>query len=241
MSLPKLSHPTFELKIPSSGNKFLFRPYTVKEQKILLTLKDSGDEKEVTDLLLQLLASTCLSEGFNPKKLSYFDVEYLFMKLRAKSVGEIVDLSYKCNNPIEGSPCGTINSFPINLDGVEVNWEGSSKREFPIQDGLTVKMSYPNLQTMGLVESYNQSKNLEDLIGAIADCVENVKDEDSIYTEFTKEEMIGFITGLNISSFESFLEFFVDLPKIKEKVNFKCKKCGYTDVITISGLLDFFV
>jgi len=241
LALPKLQHPTFELKIPSSGNKYLFRPYTVKEQKILLTVKDSEDENEVTDLLNQLISSCCMSKDCNPKKLAYFDIEYIFLKLRAKSVGEVVDLSYKCNNTVNDTPCGTTNSFPINLDKVEVVFDNKDANTFEIQDGLTVKMNYPTLSTMNLVEKYNKTKDLDNLIQAIVNSLDYISDDSGTYDTFTPEEATEFITGLNINSFEKFLTFFISLPKIKEKIEFKCSKCGYSDDIWVSGLLDFFV
>ena len=241
MALPKLQHPTFEVKIPSTGAKVTLRPYTVKEQKILLTIKDSEDENEISDLLLQLISACCLTEGFNPKKLAYFDIEYLFLKLRAKSVGEVVEVSYKCNNIVSESPCGTVNTFEINLDNTAVDFEGSKKNEFEIQDGLTVKMLYPNLKSMTLVEKYNATKQLDHLLEAIAYSLDYVADSESVYDSFTKDEVKAFLSDLSVESFEKFLEFFISLPKIREKVKFKCKKCGYEDVIVLSGLIDFFV
>ena len=127
MALPKLNHPTFDVKIPSTNKVYTFRPYTVKEQKILLMLQGSTDPEELYKTVKELIGATCVG-AINIDKLAYFDIEYLLLRLRAKSVGEISKLSYKCNNIVEGAPCST----NVDID-IIMFFEGSKPDSIKIE------------------------------------------------------------------------------------------------------------
>ena len=185
MALPKLNHLPFEIKIPSTGKGMMFRPYTVKEQKYLLMMKNETNQYEIVKLLQTLIGSCSLSETINISKLSYFDIIYIFVKLRAKSVGEIIDLKYKCNNNTNDQQCNNVVTIKLNLDEVQVNTNINNKNEFSVGNGITIKLRYPSLEAMADIEEFRKSNNIDYLIRGLAKCLEYVSDKETIYESFT--------------------------------------------------------
>ena len=168
MALPKLNHPTFELTIPSTKEKVKFRPYTVREQKVLLMMKESSEQEEIVQSLKDLIES-CSQTKINANKFAYFDIEYIFLKLRAFSVGEISTLSYKCNNlKADGSKCSEITSMDIDLREIEVTFDGVKEKRIPIENGLYLLMNYSNLESAKYIADYRSTNNLESFLNAIA-------------------------------------------------------------------------
>lgn len=245
MALPKLQHPTFEVKIPSTQKSFIFRPYTVKEQKILLMLQDSKDPDELVRCVKDLVESCCTGD-INPDKLTYFDIEYIILKLRSKSVGEVSTLSFKCNNSVPQEDettkiCGATTTVDVNLEDIQVDFSTSNNRDITVHNDLTIRMGYPSLKSAKLLEEYNKYRDASVLMTAIASDIVSISDKDTVYDDYTKEELMVFINDLELSVFQKFLEFYIDSPKLRKKLDFKCKKCGFVDVIVLEGLTDFFV
>lgn len=240
MSLPKLQHPTFEVTLPSNQKSFIFRPYTVKEQKILLMLQETKEPEELSRCVKDLIESCCTSD-INPDKLTYFDLEYILLRLRSKSVGEVSTLSFICNNQVDDKACKTTNQIEVNLEDIQVDFSQAKSQEIKLQDTLIIKLGYPCIKSSRLLEQYNLERDPKILIEAIANDTLTVADHEKIYDEFTKDEIVEFLSELNLSSFQSILEFYVNTPKLRKSIDFKCKKCGYKDVIVLQGLTDFFV
>ena len=240
MALPKLQHPTFEVKLPSNQKSFIFRPYTVKEQKILLMLQETKEPEELSRCVKDLIESCCTSD-INPDKLTYFDLEYILLRLRSKSVGEVSTLSFICNNQVDDNVCKTTNQIMVNLEDIQVDFSQAKSQEIKLQDTLIIKLGYPCIKSSRLLEQYNLERDPKILIDAIANDTLTVADHEKIYDEFTKDEIVAFLSELNLSSFQSILEFYVNTPKLRKSIDFKCKKCGFTDVIVLQGLTDFFV
>lgn len=241
MSLPKLEHPTFQIKIPSTGKKFSFRPYTVKEQKILLMMKESSEPDEILDSLKELIQVCSTSKDFDFDKLTYFDIEYIFLQLRAKSVGETTELTYKCNNTTDKGTCGKIVKFNIKLDEIEVDLSTNKLSNIiTINENTTINLRYPNLKSAKLIEQYNFDRNIENLLSAICIDVEYVEHDGVVYDSFSSEELKEFIKIFPLKTFEKILEFYVNIPRTKKELSFKCASCGYEDKITLTGITDFF-
>ena len=240
--LPKLNHPSFVITIPSNKKKVSFRPYTVREQKILLLMQELESVEELSNLILQLIESCCLNTDFKIDSLTYFDIEYIFLKIRAKSVGEESSISLRCNNHVseEKVICGQSNSLKINLDEVEVSFESSLPNLVKLTDDIHIQMKYPSIVSAKLLEEYNNTKNMDKLFQAIMTDLEYVSDESKNYDDFSQEELNEFLYSLDLSSLKNILEFYINSPKLKKVIDFTCTKCGYNDIIVLSGLVDFF-
>ncbi len=237
--LPKLKHPSYEVKIPSNKKTYSFRPYTVREQKILLMMQDSDSIEELTKCITDLIES-CSTTNFSTKNLTYFDIEYLFLKIRSKSVDEVSNLSFRCNNIVNENICGKVNNIQINLDQIEVDFSKSISREIKISDNLFMNLRYPNIKSAKALEEYNVTKNLDFLIAAICEDLESIVDENKVYDEYTPEELKEFLLALDLSTFKTILEFYINSPRLSKTVNFNCSACGYEEEITLSGISDFF-
>lgn len=244
MSLPKLEHPGFDVTIPSNKKIVRFRPYTVREQKILLLLKESTETVEITNLLIELIESCCLG-NIEAKKLAYFDIEYIFLRLRSKSVQESVDLSYKCNNTVNDILCGKINTYSIDLESINVDL---SNRDNTINidnnnNPISIEMNYPTIFSIKSIEEYNSTRNVELLLNTIANDLESITDINNAikYDSFTRIEIIEYLKDLPLEAFDKFLQFYNNMPTLTKNIDYKCSKCGFTEVITLSGLIDFFV
>lgn len=238
MSLPKLEHPVYELKIPSNKKSFRYRPYTVKEQKILLMLQNSSDADELLSAFKDLISSCSLSD-VNLEKLTYFDLEYMFIKIRSKSVGEISTLRFKCNNVVEEKKCNYVTPVDINLDEITVEVPTKIKT-IKITDNIFIQMRYPTIDSTKLIEQYNKTRELTYLISAICQDIDFVGDAEKIYDDFSTQEIKEFVSGLNLNIFAEILSFYLNTPKLTKKIDFTCGKCGHKDIIVLSGIDDFF-
>ena len=238
--LPKLNHPKYEVKIPSTGKPYKFRPYTVKEQKILLMMQDSTDIDELTECVKDLIISCSLSDNFSVNSLTYFDIEYLFLKIRSKSVGESTQISFKCNNIVEDTICGQINKIEVSLDDVAVDFSDTPNNVIQITSDINMKLSYPSITSAKFLEQYNVSKDIQHLISAISLDIINITDSEKVYDDFSPEELTDLLMSLELAAFSKIISFYANCPKIKKEIQFNCPKCGYNEQIVLSGLSDFF-
>jgi hypothetical protein len=239
--LPKLQHPTFDVIIPSTKVKYQFRPYTVKEQKILLLMQEIESVEELAGLIIQLIDSCAVSTNFSTKKLTYFDIEYIFLKIRTKSVGDDTTISFRCNNTVDGEVCGETNLLKVRLDDIEVDFTGSTSNQIQINPTTFLHMNYPSVDSAQSLEKYNTTKDLKMLFDAIVYDLDHIIADGKVYDDFSGEELEEFLNSLDIQSFKAILDFYINTPKLKKILNFTCKKCQYNDVIVLSGLIDFFV
>jgi len=247
--LPKLQHPVFDVMIPSSGIKYQFRPYTVLEQKILLLMQEVEIAEELTNLILQLIQSCYVGDSRNNKpldvnKLTYFDVEYIFLKIRTKSVSDDTTISFRCNNTLgedgKGDVCGEVNNIKVRLDDIEIKIDPALLEPIHLTNDLFIQLNFPSIRSAHHLEKYNATKDLQELFLAIQIDLKSVMSSDKVYDEFDLLEVTEFLNSLDLKSFKSILEFYVNIPSLKKNIMFKCTKCGYNDTITLSGLVDFF-
>lgn len=270
MPLPNLEKivPQFELIIPSTRKPVTFRPFLVKEEKILLMALESEDRNTMLDAMVSMI-SACAISHLKVEDLANFDIEYIFLQLRAQSVDGTVELNYRCRNDVDMTPeeieraftarnrpvpesipsvkCNNVVKVKINLNEVQVQFpEGHSKQIF-FTDTLGVNMRYPNfkmaktlLRQTALDESVTDT--VSETLTSIALCIESVFDEESVYTNFSPSEMVAWIEQLTQAHFVKLQEiFFETIPKLEHIVQFKCNKCGFSEPQKLEGLESFFV
>lgn len=237
MSLPSIKTPVYDLVIPSTKTKIKYRPYTVKEQSIILMAAEKKETDEIINSMKQLVES-CVKSPIDVESLTSFDLQYIFLNLRAKSVGEAIEVNLRCRNTVEEEVCNTINPFTIDIDKVKITFPEASKNEFMITDTLGIKLKYPNLASGKHL--MNETPTFDSLIDLIKNDVEYVYDGDKIYDEFTQEELSIFILDLSLGSMEKLVNFYSNIPYMSYDINYVCKKCNHKEKVTLKGIDDFF-
>ena len=236
MALPLLETPEFEATLPSTKESILFRPFLVKEEKILFMALQGGDQYEMMNAVKNIIGACVLSpEYFTVENLTMYDVEYLFLKLRGKSVGEQIDLKVKHRD----SECTHVTEVSINLDDIEVQFPENYTDKIQLTDSVGIKMKPPGISTSLNIKS--DDPGFDDMMSLVAQCVEMIYDNDNVYEDFTQDELVTFLEGLNQSQFSKIQEFFTASPKLSHTITWTCEKCGETETITIEGLNNFFM
>lgn len=236
--LPKIDAPTYTINLPVSKTELIFRPFLVKEQKILLMAMESQDEKTVETNIRQILQN-CVITDIDINKLPMVDVEYYYLNLRAKSVGEVIETKYKCENDVGGKPCGTPLNISYNILEVDIKIP-DVKDNIAITGKVGVKMRYPSFEVL---EKMKQTESLTDIsFEFILACIDYIYDEDAMYYshEIPREEIIEFLDSLTKEQFDNIEKFIDNVPTIEKKVEIKCPGCGFDHSITIKDLNGFF-
>lgn len=238
--LPKIEHPVIEIHLQSLDRKVKFRPFLVKEEKLLLIAKESEDINEIRSTIKQIIVN-CLLEDLNVEALPLFDVEMIFLKLRAKSVGEAVKLVFHCENVVEGEVCNTDTDYTLNLDKVNYTVPEAHDPRIMITDTVGFKLKYTNLSNN--IDFDNAEDAYDVLIDTIIDNIEYVFDGESVYpTEgVDREEMRGWLDNLTTENMNKVEEFFMNTPKVILEDTVQCKKCGFVHKLYAENLLDFFI
>lgn len=234
MSLPKQASPIYTLTIPSSGKKLKFRPFLVKEEKALLLAEQSEDINNMIETLKHVIAS-CRLNSVNIDSLAIFDLEYILTKLRAKSVGEIADITIPCEH------CKTKNPMKVDVSKVEVSKHPEHEKKIHLFDKVGVVMKYPGIDMLNELSKL-EDKNPEVIYDAAVECIDYIYDEEKIFhtKDLEKEKIIEFIDGLNSEQFSKIENFFDTMPKLEMTVEFKCISCGADNVRTLEGIQNFF-
>ena len=231
MALPKLNTPTFELILPSDGSKVKFRPFLVKEHKVLLTMSEAENE-EVARIIRELV-DVCTFKQLKVDELPHFDIEYIFMFLRAKSIGESVDVIVNCE-------CGEKIETSFNIEDLKVNKPEGHSNKIMIDGNIGVEMRYPNIDdVVGIFQSNDNQK----VIDLIITSIKAVYDSDNYWEtkDQTKQELEEFVYSLTKEQFDKLEKFFVTSPKIVQNIECDCPKCGKHNVSKLEGLQNFFV
>ncbi len=241
MALPKLEVPTYEIELPLSKKKIKYRPFLVKEQKNLMMAMESGDAETIQYNIGEILRVCTLTEGIDMNELPIIDVEYYFINLRAKSVGEVVESKYRCNNVLENSKeCGNIMESKVNLNDIHPEFEEEVDPEIKISDNIVVKMKYPQF---GLVKDSIDLENITDVtFNMIANSIEYIYDGEQFHyaNELSKEEVIEFVESMSQQQFEKIEHFFNNMPRLKKNIAITCSKCGFNHSLDVEGLDSFF-
>ena len=237
MPLPKIATPTYELVLPSSNRKIKYRPFLVKEEKILIIALESQDQKQIANAVKSILASCILTKGTKVDKLSTFDIEYLFLNVRGKSVGEQIEVMVTC--PDDGK---TQVPTTINIDSIKIVKNKNHKPEIKLDETYTLKMRYPSLNEF--IKSNFSAENIkvDDTFELIASCVDQVYSEEESWTQedCTTKELTDFIESLNSAQFKEIERFFDTMPKLSHTVQVTNPNTKVKNKITIEGLQSFF-
>lgn len=235
MSLPIISTPKYVLDLPSTGKSVEYRPFLVKEEKILLIAQESQDQKEIMESIKDVIRA-CTFDKLNPDTMTSFDLEYVFIKLRSKSVGEISNIGLSCPS------CSATNPIEINLDEITVKIDPSINKRISLTDTIGVNMKYISVKDLTSIASRKNSTQTELLTDTVIACIDSIYDDKTIYPKdnSTYAELESFINSLNRSQMQKIESFVESMPKVQHVVNFKCKSCGADHALTLSGVESFF-
>ena len=237
MPLPTISTPTYELVLPSSGRKIKYRPFLVKEEKILIIALESEDQSQIANAIKTILTACILTKGTKVEKLSTFDIEYLFLNVRGKSVGEQIEVMVTC--PDDGK---TQVPMSINIDSIKVNKSKNHKKDIKLDDSYTLRMRYPSLDEFINQNFTAENIKVDDTFELIASCIDQVYSEEESWTQedCTREELIEFVEQMNSSQFKEIETFFDTMPKLSHKVKVKNPNTKVESEIVLEGLQNFF-
>lgn len=239
MPLPKISTPTYELELPSSGKKIRYRPFLVREEKILIMALESEDTKQISNAIVQILSDCIATKTVKVSELSTFDIEYLFLNVRAKSVGETVEVNVTC--PDDGE---TQVQMEINIDDIKVQKDPKHNNIIKLDDNLSMKLKYPSLEQF--VENnfeVNESESeVNKSLSMIISCIDTVYDQEESWSaaDCTKKELEEFVEQMNTKQFKEIENFFVTMPKLSHKIKVKNPNTKVESEIVLEGLASFF-
>jgi hypothetical protein len=241
MALPKIDTPVFDLYLPLSKNKIKFRPFLVKEQRNLLMALESNDKETIEKNIKQVLHNCTLTEKIDIDTLPIVDVEFYFLNLRARSVGEVVDNKYRCENLVNSEKCNNLMDVSFDILDIKVEINESISNEIKINESVILKLNYPKFSIIGKNSKLDSTSEM--VFNMIIESIDYIYDGEQFFyaKETPKEELVDFIESLNMDQFNKIQEFFENLPSLTKKLDVKCKKCGFEHVIFSEGLESFFV
>jgi len=239
MPLPKINTPTYELELPSNGKKIKYRPFLVREEKILIMALESEDMKQITDAIVQILSDCIQTKSVNVSELSTFDIEYLFLNVRAKSVGETVEVNITC--PDDGE---TSVQMEIEIDSIKVQKNKDHKNVIKLDENLSMKLKYPSLEQFveNNFETNEQTSDVNKSLSMITSCIDMIYDSEESWSaaDCTKKELDEFLEQLNTKQFKEIETFFTTMPKLSHTVKVKNPNTKVESEVVLEGLASFF-
>ena len=238
MPLPKISAPTYELELPSTGETIQYRPFLVKEEKLLVIALESEDTKQITTAIKTVIKNCILTKGIKVESLPTFDIEYLFLNIRGKSVGEELDVNIIC--PDDGR---TEVSVMINLEDIEVQKNDEHEKKIKIDDSIMIEMKYPSLdQFIKNNFDFNKRNAMDQSFELIASCIDTIFTEEEAWStaDCSKKEITEFLESMNSSQFKGIEKFFETMPKLSHKVEVRNPKTKVESEVVLEGLASFF-
>jgi|TARA_B100000424_G_scaffold243163_1_gene212547 hypothetical protein len=239
MPLPKISTPTYELVLPSTNKKVKYRPFLVKEEKILIMALESEDQKQITNAIKTVLADCILTRGIKVDKMATFDIEYLFLNVRGKSVGETVEVNVTC--PDDGK---TTVEMEIDIDSIKIQKDPNHSNIIKLDNDLSIQMNYPSLNqfietNFDLSDTKNQ---VDQSLHVIMSCINQVYNSEESWSaaECTKKELKEFVESMNSKQFKEVETFFETMPKLSHKVKVTNPETKVESEVVIEGLASFF-
>lgn len=237
MPLPKIATPTYELVIPSTKKKIKYRPFLVKEEKVLILAMESEDTKQIASAVKDVIKNCIITRGVKVEELSTFDIEYLFLNIRGKSVGEEVEVLITC--PDDGT---TKVPTVIDLDSIQVQYDEEHSRDIKLDDSLTLRMRYPSMNEFIQNNFVVSDVNLDNTFDIITSCIEQIYSEEESWSsaDCTEKELKEFIEQLNSKQFKEVETFFSTMPKLSHKLVVTNPNTGVDNEIILEGLASFF-
>nr|BAR30483.1 baseplate hub subunit [uncultured Mediterranean phage uvMED] len=238
MPLPKISTPIYDLVLPSTEKKIKYRPFLVKEEKLLVLALETEDTKEITNAVQQVLNNCIQTKGIKVDKLPTFDIEYLFLNIRAKSVGESIEVNLIC--PDDGV---TEAKVTINVDDIKIERDEKHEKTIKLGDDLFMDMKYPSLSEF-IKSNFdpNEAVDMDASFELISGCVEKIYNEEEVWAseDVTNKELKDFLEGMNSTQFKQIETFFSTMPKLSHEVELKNPETGVKSKVTLEGLASFF-
>ena len=236
MPLPKYVTPSYELKLPSNGKKISYRPFLVKEEKILILAIESDSLKEISRSIKDILKNCILTKGIKVDELPTFDIEYLFLNIRSRSIGESIELVVTC--PDDGE---TKVNTTIYIDEIEVKKNKEHSTDIKIDDTYTMRMKYPSLDEF-IDENFNFEGQSDNSFDIIASCIDMVFSEEEAWEakDCTKKELIEFVEQMNSAQFKEVEKFFDTMPQLSHQIEVQNPKTKVKSTVTLEGLASFF-
>ena len=241
MPLPKINTPTYELTLPSNRKKVRYRPFLVREEKILVLALESEDQKQITDAIIQIIGDCLITKNIDVTKLPTFDIEYLFLNVRSKSVGESVEVNITC--PDDGK---TKVETSINIDDIKVVKSKDHKLIVQLDDKYSMKLKYPSLdqfiENNFDFEMAEPNESVSAAMSMLSSCIDMIYDQEESWdaSESTKEELDEFIDQLNTKQFQEVEEFFRTMPKLSHTLKVTNPQTGVESEVVLEGLASFF-
>lgn len=235
--LPSIATPEFKTIVPSTQQEIFFRPFLVKEEKILFMALQGQDSTEIYNAVKNILSGCIIRPEVDIDSLAMFDLEFLFLRLRAKSVGEEIELQLRHGKDVE---CNHIHQHVLNLEEVNVKFPDNASTNVQVTDSIGIKFKYPSVAMAEKFQNFDEN-NIDQVFSIIAANVECVYDQETVFDSFSEEEMVKFLEQLNKKQFESITAFFTAMPKLSHTIEWTCPNCGTKETVTIEGLDSFFM
>ncbi len=238
MPLPKIATPTYELTLPSTGKQVQYRPFLVKEEKLLVLALESEDNKQITTAIKAVLRACVLTKGIKVENLPTFDIEFLFLNIRGKSVGEEIEVNIVC-------PDDETTEVPvtIDLDAIEIQRDENHTNQIKLDDSLMMEMKYPSLdQFIKSNFDFNDKNQMDQSFTLIASCIDKVYSEDEAWAtaDCTKKEVNEFLESMNSNQFKEIETFFTTMPKLSHTIKVTNPKTKVESEVVLEGLASFF-
>ena len=231
MALPQLNTPTYELEVPSTGVKISYRPFLIKEQKVLMIAQEQGGERALLKAVGNIIKDCTMGTIENPEDLPTFDMEYLFLKIRGKSVGDKVELNLLCPDDEK-----TRVLTEIDLNEIKIE-KGESTNTIQLSDEIGITMKYPTVKD--LINFGNEKSTVKMTFDIVQSCTVNIFDANDVYEDFSRKELQDFFEQLNTEQFDKIQKFFDEMPKLRHTIKVKNPNTGVESDIVLEGLQSF--
>ena len=237
MPLPKINTPTYELSLPSNGKKIKYRPFLVREEKILIMALETENQKQITDAVVQILDACIMTRGIKIKTLATFDIEYIFLNVRSKSVGETINVNIICPDDEKTSV-----EVPIDLESIKVKKDKSHTNIVKIDDNLSLKLKYPSMEQFIENNFESTDETIKNTMKLITSSIDMIFSEEESWnaSESTEKELEDFIEQLNSKQFQTIEKFFDTMPKLSHRVKVTNPKTNVESTVILEGLAAFF-
>ena len=238
MPLPKIVTPTYELELPSTGETIQYRPFLVKEEKVLVIALESEDTKQITTAIKTVLKNCIKTKGIKVESLPTFDIEYLFLNVRGKSVGETIEVNITCPDDEV-----TTTKIEVNLDDIEVQKTEEHTNQIKLDDSIMMELKYPSLdQFIKSNFDFNEGNQMDQSFQLIGSCIDKIYTDDEVWVaaDCTKKEINDFLESMNSTQFKEIETFFETMPKLSHTITVKNPKTKVESEVVIEGLASFF-
>ena len=238
MVLPKIATPTYELDLPSTGQTIKYRPFLVKEEKLLVLALESEDTKQITTAIKTVIKNCIETKNVKVETLPTFDIEYLFLNIRGKSVGEEIEVNIICPDDQE-----TTVPVKINVDDIEVQRNSAHDKKIKVDDSIMMEMKYPSLdQFIKNNFDFSQENSMDQSFDLIASCIDKIYTEDEVWSaaDVSKKELLDFLEQMNSFQFKQIEQFFETMPRLSHTIQIKNPKTEVESTVVLEGLSSFF-